>query len=364
MALTGTIQANLVANLTKFSGPLKKGANDVQTLEKRLKSLQGAAKFGFGILAGTSIQRFVKGTLKEALETGSELNKSLGSRGVKAAEQLSKSFDKFRLSLQKASIEGLTPMLPLLEKAAKFAQTIAQALPGGPVGELAAQNALGGVNVNNGVQQAIDELTRRREALRQERTGIVPGALQRQLLTPNQKQLLDAKIVQLGIEIESLTASFQPITAALEAAKVPGFDVIGLFQKLGFTRNAAGAVGDFATGGISPLTDLAARIGGGAAGLLGAGSAKQFDLAGRIAERAQQLSEQEPLRPGAFSRGAEDTLDRIAQITAADKGAKGFIDIAEEQLELEKKQHEELILAIVQRLPLAIRERQPVPARF
>jgi hypothetical protein len=370
MALTGTIQANLVANLTKFSTPMKRAAKDVQTLEGRLKGLQSTAKFALGVFGIKKIENFVKNTLKEATTAGSALQEQLGARGVAAAEKLADAFDKIHLALQRALIEGLKPFLPLLQEAARLAQIIAQALPGGAVGKLAEQNAAGPVDVNAGVQKAIDDLIVRQTDLIRQRVGLQghtfrnPFANPNESFTKNQTELLDAKINQLGFEIESLTAALNPVQKAVDAAKQPGFDVIRLFQQLGATRRGAAAVSGILAGGISPLSDLATRIGGGAASLLGNAAANARARAEAIAERAQQLSEQEPRRPGAFARGEDATLDRIAQITQANRGAKDFIDIAEEQLEQEKEQHEELIRAIEQRLPAAIRLAFPVPARF
>lgn len=371
MALTGTIQANLVANLTKFSAPMKRAAKDVQTLEGRLKGLQGAAKIALGAFGIKKLDNFVKNTLKEATTTGSALQEQLGARGVAAAEKLAAAFDKIHLALQKTIVEGLKPFLPILQEMARLAQIIAETLPGGPTGKLAEINALGSVNVNNGVQQAIDELIARRAALEHQRAGVGKGLRQILLNDPDepfakeQRDLLDQKIGQLTFEIEALSLSLAPIQKAVDVAKAPLFDVIGLFQKLGATRRGAAAFTGLFANGISPISDLATRLGGGVANFLGTATANARTRAEAIAERARQLADESGTRrPGAFSRGEEATLDRIAQITAANKGAKDFIDIAEEQLEQEKQQHEELIRAIEQRLPAAIRLAFPVPARF
>ena len=135
MSVVGTVVANLIANTEPFSRGIKKADSEMARLSKSVRGLQSAAKFGFGILAGTSITRFLKGTLREATEHGSELQKALGMQGVNATQRLTESIGTIKVGLQQAVITVLKEFIPALEQAARIAQNIGDSIGGGLSGE-------------------------------------------------------------------------------------------------------------------------------------------------------------------------------------------------------------------------------------
>lgn len=76
MATVGTIIANIVANTTKFSAPLKKAQADVKNVHSEMKKLQNVAKVGVGILGAEQIKSFFSNTIKTATTAGSALQNS------------------------------------------------------------------------------------------------------------------------------------------------------------------------------------------------------------------------------------------------------------------------------------------------
>lgn len=380
MALTGTIQANLVANLTKFSAPMKKAVTLTQQLQGSMKSLQSAAKFALGSVGIQKFGNFVKKSLAEAAKEGSALQEALGGRAVKAAKELQSAFESINTSLQKTVLTILGELTPVIERLANLLAEIDKRLGGNPGGVSASVAAERKANVaaNLTPQQRLDAARGQQAALQSrldklnsqvaEEKGLSDIPLVRfatavNKTRANEIEVLKSQLFNVGVEIQSFEKNMTALNNAVAAKGLvnAGRGFLGFLQQ-------ASPLGAFQSGGSFLGKTLAARFGGQFANPLSflfPGQPGLVDRTEAIAERARQLAEESGTRrPGAFSRGTDETLDRIAQITAANRGAKDFIDIAEEQLEQEKQQHDELIRAIEQRLPAAIRLAFPVPARF
>lgn len=124
----------------RFSGDLK----NLQSIPQQFRSitnqvatqansLNAAFKASFGFIAGTSLTRFIKGTLREAMEDGSALQKSLGS-GVAAAKELNDAFASVKIGIQQATLTILSELTPALKAAAGWVTGLAQNLSGGSTG--------------------------------------------------------------------------------------------------------------------------------------------------------------------------------------------------------------------------------------